>query len=308
MRWITVAAAGLTALSLLPPAGAWNGTGHKIVAAVAYDALKPSTRARVDDLIRRHPDYERLFLQDAPGDPHRRARAAFLNASVWADQIRSDPRFYDEDRRAPRPTPLLPGFPDMARHASWHYINLPFSQDGTPLRDPPKPNAVTEIERLARAVARPVGDPANPVYALPWLIHLVGDLHNPVHAVARFSREYPQGDRGGNDVLVKPGRNLHAFWDGQPGPDPATWPFIEAVIQQLPSVRVTGPAIDPVGWAQEGLELARREVYTFGPRSGTPARPVTLSQRYLENAKSLSREQLAKAGLRLAALLNQQLP
>lgn len=307
MRSLTVAIVGVALLSLWRPAEAWNATGHRIVAAAAYDALTPATRARVDDLLRRHPDYEQ-FAREAPRDPAPRARATFLAASVWADQIRSDPRFYDEDRRDARPTRLLPGFPDMGRHAGWHYINLPFSQDGTPLRDPPTPNAVTEIERLSRALAPPVSDPANPAYALVWLIHLVGDLHNPTHAAARFSKEYPRGDRGGNDVIVKPGRNLHSFWDGLPGPDPVSAPFVESVLEQLPRVQTQGPAIDPAGWARDGLDLARRQVYSFGPGSGSAAKPVNLSNRYQVDSKSLAREQLAKAGLRLARLLNQQLP
>ena len=104
---------------------AWNATGHKIISAMAYDQLIPATRARVDSLISSHPDYQSHFLRDVPADatPAIRARWAFINASVWPDQIRDDPRFYNEERADAKPTPALPGFPDMGRHTRWHYIN-----------------------------------------------------------------------------------------------------------------------------------------------------------------------------------------
>jgi len=100
----------ILAVCLALPAEAWNATGHRVIAAIAYDRLTPGTRARVDELIRRHPDYPR-FITPA--------------ASVRAGQIRSDPRFYDESGSAAAPTPLLAGFPSMARHAAWHHFHCP---------------------------------------------------------------------------------------------------------------------------------------------------------------------------------------
>ena len=69
MRFPSLFAALATACCLVPPAAAWNGTGHKIVAAIAYEKLTPKVRARVDDLIRQHPDYAAVFIKDAPADP-----------------------------------------------------------------------------------------------------------------------------------------------------------------------------------------------------------------------------------------------
>ncbi len=293
------------------PAQSWNGTGHRIVAALAYDALTPSTRARVDDLLRRHPDYQSMFLRDAPSSPPAaRARAAFIAASTWADQIKSDPRFYDDDRREARPTPLVRGYPDMARHQYWHFVNLPFTQDGTRLRDARTPNAVTEIQRLSRALAKPVGDSVNPVYALPWLLHLVGDLHNPLHAATRFTRDDPNGDRGGNGVEVDPGRNLHSYWDGLAGFDPSSAAYVDRYAERLRDSQGASPRgpIDPVVWAQQGAEIAKKKVYVFGANSGRGDRPIRLSREYQNSAKQLTDSQLYLAGLRLAGLLNGQVP
>jgi hypothetical protein len=305
---------GLVALfaliGLASPTPAWNATGHRIVAAIAYDSLTPAARSRVDDLLRRHPDYQSMFLIDAPsGPPAARARAAFIAASVWADQIKSDPRFYDDDRREAKPTPLLPGYPDMARHQYWHFVNIPFTQDGTRLHDARSPNVVTEIERLSRVLAKPPGDPANPVYALPWILHLVGDMHNPLHVATRFTREDPDGDRGGNSVYVDPGRNLHSLWDSLPGADPSSAAYVDRSAEGIRRAQIppSTDRLDTVSWAREGVEIAKTKVYSFGERSGSTNRPLRLGRDYRDSAKRLTDKQLFLAGIRLAALLNQQL-
>src|SRR5206468_12659245 len=65
MRSRPILAAGFAMICFAIPAVPWNATGHRIIASIAYDNLTPAARARVDDLIRRHPDYESLFLKDA---------------------------------------------------------------------------------------------------------------------------------------------------------------------------------------------------------------------------------------------------
>src|SRR5580704_577699 len=100
----------LLLVSILP-LQAWNATGHRIVAAIAYDHLTPKAKARVDELLARHPDLGKLP-----------SREAFLAAAVWPDTIKGDSRFYDDTQEIPKVTPQLPGFPSMARHTNWHYI------------------------------------------------------------------------------------------------------------------------------------------------------------------------------------------
>src|SRR5580658_3508546 len=123
MRLIGSLAAWTAVLYLASPAQAWNATGHRAVAAIAYARLSPIARARVDELLRHHPDYKTLLTQDAPADPAGRSRAAFLVAATWPDIIKGDPRFYDNLSQDARSTPLLPGFPDMGRHTNWHYVD-----------------------------------------------------------------------------------------------------------------------------------------------------------------------------------------
>jgi len=83
---------------------------------------------------------------------------------------------------------------------------------------PLQENILTAIAVNERVV-RSGGDPVKRGIALSWLFHLIADIHQPLHAVQLFSREYPNGDRGGGDfcVRVAPDRaalSLHRLWDG----------------------------------------------------------------------------------------------
>lgn len=272
------------------PLRAWNATGHRIVAAIAYDRLNPKAKARVDELLKQHPDFATLP-----------SREAFLTAAVWPDNIRGDKRFYDDMAERPTPTPVLPGFPDMARHMNWHYIDVPFSPDGTPLEQPKSPNALIELRRIMR-------EPSLVSYDLPWLIHLVGDVHQPLHCTGRFTKDLPHGDQGGNLVFVMPGRNLHSLWDGLAGTDAS-----DANVDRL-STEMMGEfmaargnqrvSVDPRRWIDEGFALAKQDVYTFGDNNGTADHPIVLPAGYTAHARQIARVQLAKAGLRLAEVLN----
>jgi hypothetical protein len=293
----------LAVLYLAGPAVAWNGTGHRVVAAIAYDRLTPQARAQVDALLRKHPDFAALS-----------GREAFLAASVWPDTIKGDRRFYDDTRANAQPTPLLPGFPSMARHTDWHYIDLPFSPDGTPLQQPKSPNALDQLERILKTLGpADAEDSAESSYALPWLIHLTGDVHQPLHGANEFLKSLPDGDEGGNAVFValpgNPGRNLHTLWDGIVGTDTS-----DASVNSLAAgiaadyIRDHGAhphlSRDPKRWIDEGFQLARSEVYTFGPEAGSREHPVALPAGYETNARRVARVRLAVAGFRLADALN----
>ena len=299
----------LFSLSLQTPLEAWNATGHRIIAAVAYDHLNPKAQARVEELLRQHPDFKTLP-----------PREGFLTASTWPDTIRNDNRFYDDTRADAKPTQVLPeflnmGFPrlvpvSMARHTNWHYVDIPFSPDGTPLEPSPSPNALVELRRILR-------EEALAAYDLPWLLHVGGDVHNPLHCTSRFTKAQPKGDQGGNLVFVNPtpsnpGRNLHAFWDNLAGSDTSD-DYVNRYAAEITAefVKANGqhPRLsrDPKRWVDEGFELAKREVYTFGPDTGTREHPLQLPAGYEAEALRVARIQLAKAGFRLAAALNAKL-
>jgi len=314
MRILRLLAALLSFLfNLAPPAAAWNSTGHRLIAAIAYDRLNPKTRARVDALIRQHPDYEKLFLHDAPADPIARARAAFIAAAVWPDQIKGDPRFFDETRPNASPTQLLPGFPDMARHTTWHYYDTPYTPDGAEAEPQKPPSALSELDRIIPIIGTksdvPPTSASNPTYLLPWLEHIAGDVHQPLHCVSRFLKSMPKGDAGGNAVyLTGPNRNLHSLWDGAAGRDDseayAVKYIAEAIAAHPPSRHQEKK---PEHWIHEGFELAITDVYTFGLDTGTREHPITLPPGYEANAAKVAQQRIAIAGYRLAAVLNEKL-
>jgi hypothetical protein len=301
MRSFGFIAAFTATLYLAAPALAWNATGHRVVAAIAYDRLTPQARAQVDAFLRKHPDFAALS-----------GREAFLAASVWPDRIKGDRRFYDDTHPDAKPTPLLAGFPSMARHENWHYIDIPFSPDGTPLKPSKSPNALDQLQRILKILG-PADAEAS--YDLPWLIHLTGDVHQPLHCTRRFLKSQPDGDQGGNLVFVTlgsgAGRTLHAFWDDIVGTDTG-----DASVNRLADgitadyIQQHGAhprlARDPKKWIDEGFQLAKSEVYTFGTETGSREHPVGLPAGYETNARRVARAQLAVAGFRLADALNRK--
>src|SRR5437867_4848153 len=132
---------------------AWNGTGHKAIALIAYERLTAAARQRVDQVLAKHPDYPNWIAEVPAAD---RGRAEFLAAATWPDAIRSDPWFHDDNRRT---TPPIPGLPPgaQARHADWHFINMPFSPDDTPTIAAPPSNIVTKLQELASIGRMPAG-------------------------------------------------------------------------------------------------------------------------------------------------------
>jgi hypothetical protein len=145
-------------------------------------------------------------------------------------------------------------------------------------------------------------------YDLVWLLHLVGDVHQPLHATSRFTHSQPNGDAGGNFVALceKPCRNeLHAFWDDLLGtgrkPDVAI-----RRIERLPRADARLAAIDDEAkWIRESFEIAENSVYE--PPIGIGQGPFTVDSRYRRDAHRIARQRAALAGARLAHLLNEAL-
>ena len=141
------------------------------------------------------------YRLDDAGRPEDGDRILFERAAYWPDLARQLDKYN-------RPT--------------WHYIGWTWRQaaDGTAHdTDLPvaEPNAVSQLVELARSVADTSGRPAERAIDLAWIFHLVGDVHQPLHAASRVTerRDEREGDRGGNGFgLDEWNRNLHAFWDG----------------------------------------------------------------------------------------------
>ena len=292
----------------------WNG-GHELVAYIAYRKLTPATRKRVDALIKLNPMYDTWTM----GIPEtQKSLVAFVIAATWPDCIKSSVCMsgYTSDGGN---TPLGNatdnqniGYDDHLMHQYWHFIDEPYSA-GAPGQDPKTPNALTEIQLLTDAIGTDETDNIKS-YDIVWLEHLVGDIHQPLHATSRFTKNHLNGDAGGNLIYFcpKPCKDeLHAYWDGIPGDGPTiaqTTATGDTLLKRAKPAKAT--ETDPQKWVDESFVLAKSEVYK-APVSddNDPAQTVSprIDAKYAANATRVANSQVLLAGYRLANLLNTHL-
>ena len=207
------------------------------------------------------------------------APALMVLDSNWADEVRTD-----------RP-----------QTAGWHYVNIEIGARGyDSRRDCAGDNCVVrQIERDIGLLRDPRAPHAARLDAFRFLIHFVADLHQPLHAADRR-------DKGGNSVNVLQGRrrsNLHRVWDQDVvaalGPDSMRVAAgIERDMTSANKARMM--AGTPADWANESFQIASREIYARIPVGG----PVRLPRDYANREKIVVQQQLLRAGLRLASILN----
>jgi hypothetical protein len=300
----------------LPPAAlAWDDFGHMEVGAVAWKRMNANARNEVSRLLRLNPRYSSWIVGAKKADVD---RVAFLRAGTWADSIKKD-RGYTDDRSGSAPAPRATGYADRGRHRNWHYVDQPFSPDGTPLVAPTAPNAATVIPMLRAELAAASSSDDAKSYALVWLLHVVPDVHQPLHCVSRYDAKTPKGDRGGNLTEISgnvqpapcddpqycpfgPPTDLHAFIDTIAGSGYA-WGPPEAAARALPPADpVQAKILDVSAWVAEGLEVSRTAVYV--PPVGAGPGPFTITPAYQAAMLELGKRRMALAGARLANLLD----
>jgi hypothetical protein len=155
-----------------------------IVAAEAWEHLTPETKRAVTMLLRLNPQYA-AWRKGVPSAS--RARAAFIRAATWPDYIKKAKGYY-QDRLPNAKSSRNIGYVDCYQHRYWHYKDLAFSPDGTTVLPPLEPNAETQIRLLSQALADPSLNNDIRSYDLVWPIHIVGDVHQPLHATTRSSQ------------------------------------------------------------------------------------------------------------------------
>jgi len=294
---------------------AWWASGHMAVAYAAYQKLTPEKRTRVAQLLKKNPYYKTKWKAMIPaGTPaDQQDLMYFMIAATWPDQIKEKNTGYISDGTdgGNRP-PAGPeasqniGYSDKNMHKYWHFVDTPFTQDGTkPLPAIPQPNAESEIDVLRQTLASSKSD-AVKSYDLVWLLHLVGDVHQPLHSSTRVSSADLHGDNGGNNVkLSGPSKELHAFWDGLPGDSSNVADAItygKTLTAADPALAQKAAAAD---WIKESFEIAEATVYS-NPIGSTDG-PFTITQAYKDNAQKIAAERVELAGERLANLINNEL-
>ncbi|HEX4240173.1 MAG TPA: S1/P1 nuclease [Steroidobacteraceae bacterium] len=304
---IAVFAAAMLASS---SAAAWFSEGHMMVAAVAWNGLTDASRARVSALLQKNPDYQ-LWVQGVRAD--KRDQIAFVTAATWPDVIKGKQGHtleYTDDGEQPSDDKAGQniGYRDLLQHRYWHFVDTPFSTDGTALVEPLVPNAKTQIRLFEAAIASTDVSDDIKSYDLVWLEHLVGDVHQPLHATSRFSKALPHGDRGGNLVMLceKPCKEeLHAFWDGIPGDSEDPEKAIAAASALAPADATPAAIDDEDIWIDESFKIAKQTVYEAPIKGGKG--PYTLDDHYKSDAKTEAMNRVALAGARLANIINSQI-
>jgi hypothetical protein len=145
-----------------------------------------------------------------------------MRASVWPDDIKGKNDYINDGDTPPATgASLNEGYTDKRMHKYWHYKDLPLRVGTAPFSPPPSPNAETQIIAFRDTIASTTASDNVKSYDVTWLIHMVGDVHQPLHATSRFIKNVfrpPDGDRGGNGVKLSCcGGDLHTFWDAAIG-------------------------------------------------------------------------------------------
>ncbi|HEY2359095.1 MAG TPA: S1/P1 nuclease [Phenylobacterium sp.] len=283
----TLLIALLATVGLAPSSAlAWGYEGHKVIAEIARGYLTPAARAKVDALLAADTD---------PLEPH-----DLLSAATWADTWRNSHRETSE----------------------WHFVDIELDHPdidaacfGHPASARPAsagPAQACLLDRL-KAFEAELVDPATPqaerIIALKFVLHFMGDLHQPLHTA-------DHQDRGGNCVRLALGgprsTNLHSYWDtqvvGELGPDPVALAH-QLAMSITPADKALWERGDPNAWAMESYGVAKSVAYRMNPPPGCDrdAAPVALPAGYDAAARMAVAHQLQRAGVRLAVALNRAL-
>jgi hypothetical protein len=316
-------------------AEAWNAVGHMVVGKLAYDQLTADEQTALTRLLERHPHFGQYLGADRPESIDVGVWAV-MRAGVWPDWIRPPRRFEGAIKQHPV---------YRFHRGPWHYVNFPYvaHQPSADLPAESLPAATDIVRQIPLSIkfgsatndadldAEPeVTAEQNRAVRICWLIHLIGDLHQPLHATSLIDERRLPGpthdDQGGNLLAVRteigayPTR-LHGFWDQLPGTDndPATVLQLaeslgnDATLRPAP-VRESPAADDVRTWAAESYALAKKYAYLDGDLptavwdESRPPLPAVddvpiLPVGYERAARDVSKRRLVLASYRLAELL-----
>lgn len=282
-------------------ARAWTRPGHMVTAAIAYDEIvrrRPDLVPVIAALLDAHPDRApfQVAVDRATGTD--RQRRMFLECARWPDDARQT--VYD--------------------HPTWHAsISAVLAADAPPavraaaaerMRGVPSGEAVEAFALNVRQLGDRHASPAERATALCWVLHIVGDIHQPLHTAELFSAAWPSGDGGGAlsqvlDPLTREPIALHWLWDDSVNRSGAAADAdrrareIEAAHPRaaLPQLSVQ----DFLAWRQESHDLAVALAYGAGPpTSRDPKTAPAVPEAHWSDVRSAAEKRVALAGYRIA--------
>lgn len=266
-------------LGFAAPAQAYWEYGHETVAAIAYRNVSPQVQARIRALLAKQA------LLETPTCPAR----TIEEASVWADCVKTlGPRF--------------------SYAYNWHYQNVNICKDFTLKGNCPDGNCVSaQIERDVKLLKDKSVPLRERVMALAFLVHFVGDLHQPLHAGDRADLGGNRA-RSGYGVFEGQKLNLHTIWDGYLAERAiSTPPSLVRTYSPTERAAVNGGSVED--WSRDSWQVARDAAYAsaFGDPCGPADARGKLDDATLEKLVPVARDQVMKGGLRLARLLEEAL-
>ena len=253
----------VVALAALPqPALAWGKTGHRVIGTIAERMVGARAKAGVRAIL---------------------GVESIAEASTWPDFERSNPQAFLQKEAGP-----------------YHYVTVPVGKTYAEVKAPPEGDAVTALEKFAATVRDGHAPLADRQLALRFIIHIVGDLHMPLHAGNGT-------DKGGNDVKVlfnREATNLHAVWDSGlidqeqlSYSELANW--LDARI--TPADRKAWRTPDPRVWIGESAALRDR---IYPAPADKPGEPIKLGFDYVYTWTASRDLRLEQGGVRLATYLD----
>lgn len=279
---------------------AWNRRGHQAASAIAYARLSQNDKEKAIAILKYHPWYNsewRTEYQQSHPPNMSFENYAFIRAAAWPDDIRNNPAFH---------------------HRPWHYVNYPFRMPNNIDFDDPIGDGImmTKIQDAMDSVKNDdaISQRENRAIMLSWLLHLLGDMHQPLHTVALVNSTYPEGDHGGNDFFVRKTptssvKTLHSFWDDVLGTS-RTIQSSAALATDLRSQHPFSSSMDNgdyKDWAKDSARLAINHAYKFNGEAITGSsnrnQGTAVPVGYAANATSVSAKQVALAGYRIATEL-----
>jgi hypothetical protein len=289
-------------LLAISAACAWNCPGHMTVAAIAYRDLSPAEREKLDLVLKSHPRFQ-SWQNDFPASVPSLNLGLYVTmaASLWPDQIRNRN--------------------DASTFPNWHFVDYPLIAPSFPFRGSPMPRddilfGIGKSEAILRSSTASAQDKAE---KLSWVIHLVGDVHQPLHCAALINSVYPapEGDHGGNGFFVKASgtsepQKLHSLWDGLLGvgtvaDEGLTRSALNTAIRlQTLYPRSTLPEVQShrsvKSWSKESRQSAIHDAYLDGtlPPGENATNATILPVGYTRHAKEIAERRIALAGYRLA--------
>lgn len=286
---------------LVPASRAWDEEGHTLIGIIAYNQLSAPQKSKFVAILNAG---EPSFKIDSASEAFTVGKTA-----TWADFIKRNPSAFDMEIDKLNDW----AFPPSARGTDnegtrcrcWHYKNIVVLSDGRPNKVKLAPFDAVKAVNLAKQRFSSESSPRMKALWAYWLMHVVGDLHQPLHCVSSVEFD-PRGDAGGNFfALAGEVKNLHWLWDngisdglkveGQRG---GLVEKASALEERFPlSSFSEAEKLDPEVWCQEGAKHAVETCYKGIRPNEQP------SAEYDAKRKELSLRQATLAGYRLGAVL-----